>query len=45
MSSANPIYDTLKYLDEDDIIIHYSDNKLLVHLVNIQELIFLCLMI
>ncbi len=23
MSTANPIYDTLKYLDEDDIIMDY----------------------
>jgi hypothetical protein len=29
MSTANPIYDTLKYLDEDDIIMDYSDDKLL----------------
>ena len=29
MSVANPIYDTLKYLDEEDIIMDYSDNKLL----------------
>ena len=29
MSSANPIYETLKYLDEDDIILNYSDDKLL----------------
>mgnify|MGYP000881290709 CR=1 FL=1 len=28
-SVANPIYETLKYLDEEDIIMDYSDNKLL----------------
>ena len=37
MSSANPIYDTLKYLDEDDIIMDYSDNKLLDKLDNIEK--------
>ena len=26
--SANPIYETLKYLDEDEIIMDYSDEKL-----------------
>ena len=29
LSAANPIYETLKYLDDDDIILDYSDNKLL----------------
>ncbi len=29
VSTANPIYETLKYLDEDDIIMNDSDNKLL----------------
>ena len=29
LSTANPIYDTLKNLDEDDIVIDYSDDKLL----------------
>ncbi len=31
MSTANPIYDTSKHLDEDDItsIMDYSDEKLL----------------
>ena len=29
MSSANPIYETLKYLEEDDIVLEYSDMKLL----------------
>ncbi len=29
MSTVNPIYDKLKYLDEDDIILDYSDDKLL----------------
>jgi hypothetical protein len=29
MSSANPIYETLKYIDEDDVIMDYSDEKLL----------------
>ena len=28
MSTANPIYDSLKYLDEDDIIMEYTDGKL-----------------
>ncbi len=27
-SVANPIYETLKYLDDDDIIMEYSDSKL-----------------
>ena len=26
-SVANPIYETLKYLDDDDIILDYSDDK------------------
>jgi hypothetical protein len=29
LSAANPIYETLKYLDHDDIILDYSDDKLL----------------
>jgi len=37
MSTANPIYDTLKYLDEDDIIMGYSDNKLLDKLDEIEK--------
>ncbi len=36
-SVANPIYDTLKYLDEDDIIMDYSDNKLLDKLDEIEK--------
>ena len=36
-SVANPIYDTLKYLDEDDIILDYSDNKLLDKLDEIEK--------
>ena len=28
-SSANPIYESLKHLDENDIILDYSDDKLL----------------
>ncbi len=27
LSTANPMYDTLKYLDEDDIIMDCSENK------------------
>jgi hypothetical protein len=26
-SAANPIYESLKYLDEDDTILDYSDDK------------------
>ena len=37
MSTANPIYDTLKYLDEDDIIMDYSDDKLLNKLDEIEK--------
>ena len=37
MSSANPIYETLKYLDEDDIILNYSDDKLLDKLDEIEK--------
>ena len=37
MSTANPIYDTLRYLDEDDIIMDYSDNKLLDKLDEIEK--------
>ena len=29
LSAANPIYETLKYLEDDDIILDYSDDKLL----------------
>ena len=29
-SVANPIYETLNFLDEDDIVLDYSDEKLLV---------------
>ena len=36
-SAANPIYDTLKYLDEDEIIMDYSDNKLLDKLDEIEK--------
>ena len=36
-SVANPIYDTLKYLDDDDIILDYSDNKLLDKLDEIEK--------
>jgi hypothetical protein len=37
MSVANPIYETLKYLDEDDIIMDYSDDKLLNKLEEIEK--------
>ena len=37
MSTANPIYDSLKYLDEDDIIMEYSDDKLLNKLEEIEK--------
>ncbi len=37
MSTANPIYDLLKYLDEDDIIMEYSDDKLLDKLIEIEK--------
>ncbi len=30
LSVANSIYDTLKYLEEEDVIMECSDNKLLV---------------
>ena len=36
-SSANPIYESLKYLDEDDIILDYTDDKLLDKLHEIEE--------
>ena len=36
-SVANPIYDTLKYLDDDDIILDYSDNILLDKLDEIEK--------
>jgi hypothetical protein len=36
-SVANPIYETLKYLDEDDIILDYSDDKLLDKIQEIEE--------
>ena len=37
MSSANPIYETLKYLDEDDIVMDYSDDKFLDELEEIEK--------
>ena len=37
MSTANPIYETLKYLDEDDIIMDYSDEKLFKKLEEIEK--------
>jgi hypothetical protein len=37
MSSANPIYETLKDLDEDDIVLEYSDYKLLDKLDEIEK--------
>ncbi len=37
MSSANPIYETLKHLDEDDIIMDYSDDTLLDELEEIEK--------
>ena len=37
LSVANPIYETLKYLDDDDIIMDYSDNKLLDKLDEIEK--------
>ena len=36
-SSANPIYESLKHLDENDIILDYSDDKLLDKLHEIEE--------
>ena len=36
-SSANPIYETLNNLDENDIILDYSDDKLLEKLDEIEE--------
>ena len=36
-SAANPIYETLKYLDEEDIILNYSDDKLLEKLDEIEK--------
>ena len=36
-SVANPIYESLKYLDDDDIILDYSDDKLLDKINNIEE--------
>ncbi len=35
--TADPIYDTLKYLDEIDIIMDYSDDKLLTKLDEIEK--------
>jgi hypothetical protein len=35
--SANPIYESLKYLNEEDIILDYSDDKLLDTLHDIEE--------
>ncbi len=29
LSTANPMYETLKYLDEEDIVMDDSENKLL----------------
>jgi len=36
-SAANPIYETLKYLNEEDIILDYSDYKLLDKLQEIEQ--------
>ena len=36
-SSANPIYESLKHLDENDIILDYSDDKLLDKLEEIEK--------
>ena len=36
-SSANPIYESLKHLDENDIILDYSDDKLLDKLQEIED--------
>ena len=36
-SAANPIYESLKYLDEDDVILDYSDDKLLDKLQEIEK--------
>ena len=36
-SSANPIYESLKYLDENDIILDYSDDKLIDKLQEIEQ--------
>ena len=36
-SSANPIYESLKHLDENDIILDYSDDKLLDKLQEIEQ--------
>ena len=36
-SVANPIYETLKYLDDDDVILDYSDDKLLDKISEIEE--------
>ena len=36
-SVANPIYESLKYLDDDDIILDYSDDKLLDKINDIEE--------
>ena len=36
-SAANPIYESLKYLDEEDIILDYSDYKLLEKLQDIEK--------
>ena len=36
-SAANPIYESLKYLSEEDIILDYSDDKLLGKLQEIEQ--------
>jgi hypothetical protein len=37
MSTAKPIYDSLKYLDEEDIIMEYTDGKLVDKLDEIEK--------
>ncbi len=37
LSTANPIYETLKYLDEEDIVMDDSDDKLLDKLDEIEK--------
>ncbi len=37
LSTANPIYETLKYLDEEDFVMDYSDNNLLDKLDRIEK--------
>lgn len=37
-SEANPIYKTLKYLDDEDIILSYSDEKLMEKIHSVQEI-------